>query len=101
MRNLFKNPLEVKDEDSLGVSVIKTATSNYIKGTLAAGAGLGVIALIGWTISKKVESEKEEDKEVLDEEVNAIEVVDYEREEESEEEETKLKVVSSKKAKTK
>jgi hypothetical protein len=57
----FKNPLAVNENDTLGDAIIKGLTEGYIKGTLAAGAGLGVTALVIKAFSKKGNSKKKEE----------------------------------------
>jgi hypothetical protein len=56
----FRNPLKVNEGDTLGQAFVKGATSNYLKGTLAAGAGLGVLAIVVNKFSKKKNSSKKE-----------------------------------------
>lgn len=66
----FKNPLAVNENDNLGTAFVKGAVEGYLKGTLAAGAGLCVLAIIGNTVSKKAKnSKKEEEVELTEEEI--------------------------------
>ena len=73
MRQLFKNAFVAKKTDSLGMTLIKGVTRNYIKGTVAAGVCVGTLYLIGLSMDQRVNSEKDEvdkiltDKEELEE----------------------------------
>lgn len=98
MENFITNTLEVKEDDSLGEVVMKSATKGWLKGTLISGAGLGVLLLGGWLYSKKVKSEKEEEEENPEEEAEVIEAVDYEKDTV---EKPEFKVIDSKKKKAK
>lgn len=63
MKIEFKNPLEVNENDTLGTAVLKGAVTGYVKGVLAAGAGLGLFALGVTLLSSKAEEDSEPEKE--------------------------------------
>ena len=75
MKITIKNPFEVNENDSLGTALLKGAAEGYIKGTLAAGLGLGILALGVMAISKKDDSNEEEEKsnDDLDKELEEME----------------------------
>jgi hypothetical protein len=61
MELTFNNPLEVNENDTLGTAFVKNATKGYLKGVLAAGLGLSVLAYGVKRASKKKEPEKKEE----------------------------------------
>lgn len=70
MKITFKNPFEVKADDTIGDAVVKGLAEGYIKGTIATGVGLGAFALLVKAVSKKEKnSKKKKVKEVTEEEV--------------------------------
>jgi len=83
MKMTIKNPFEVNEKDTLGTALLKGAAEGYIKGTLAAGLGLGVLALVGLAVSKMDNSK--EDEETLNEELDELEDMEQELEKELEE----------------
>lgn len=66
----FNDLFEVNTTDTIGTAVLKGATKGYIQGVLAAGLGLGVLAIGILTISSDSESEETEEelKDELDKE---------------------------------
>lgn len=65
----FTNPLALKEEDTIGMAVLKGATEGYLKGMVVSGLGLCVLAVIGKAVSKKAEnSKKKEDEEIIEDE---------------------------------
>lgn len=63
MKIEFKNPLEVNENDTLGTAILKGAVEGYVKGVLAAGAGLAIFAVGVSVLSSKVEEDSEPEKE--------------------------------------
>lgn len=62
MKIVFKNLLEVNENDTVGDAIIKSMTGGFVKGTLTAGIGLGVAVVLIKTVSKKGSSKKKEEK---------------------------------------
>lgn len=61
MMKKFNELFEVNTNDTLGTALMKGATKGYIQGVLAAGLGLGVLAVGVMAISNKEESEETEE----------------------------------------
>lgn len=57
----INNLFEVNGNDTVGTALLKGATKGYIQGALAAGLGLGVLAVGVMVISNKEESEEMEE----------------------------------------
>lgn len=55
----IKNLLEVNKFDTLGTAFLKKATKGYFKGVLAAGAGLGALAVGYKVLADKAEENSE------------------------------------------
>jgi hypothetical protein len=66
----FKNPLEVNGDDTFGTAFVKKMTDGYVKGALAAGAGLGILAVVVRKISKKSKNSKKKVEKTKDKDVD-------------------------------
>lgn len=66
MKFAFKNPLEVNAGDTIGTAILKGVTVGYVKGVLAAGVGLGALAIGIKVLSDKSEENSEPEKEEED-----------------------------------
>jgi hypothetical protein len=73
MKNVFKNPLKVEENDGILAIVGKTVVSSYIVSLASIGGLVGALATIGYLSEKssKEEVEKSLD-ELVVEEVNKI-----------------------------
>lgn len=60
----FNKLFETNNNDTLGTALLKGATKGYLQGVLAAGLGLGVLAVGVMMISNDEESSEEEEKEL-------------------------------------
>lgn len=60
MMKKINNLFEVNNQDTIGTALLKGATKGYIQGALAAGLGLGVLAIGVFVLSSDEESTEEE-----------------------------------------
>ena len=65
----MRNLLEVKENDTVGIAVVKKATSAYLTGVLGAGVGLAALYVVVKVVEQneeEVETEEvEEDKDIV------------------------------------
>lgn len=69
MMKKITNLFEVNANDTMGTALLKGVTKGYLQGTLAAGLGLGVLA-VGYMIVSNREESDEETEEEFQERVN-------------------------------
>lgn len=62
MMKKINNLFEVNNQDTIGTALLKGATKGYIQGALAAGLGLGILAIGVFALSNDEESTEEEEK---------------------------------------
>lgn len=76
----FNELFAVTEKDTLGTALVKGVTKGYIQGVVAAGIGLGVVAIGVIAISKDGDSEEVEEEITEDDNAEATgdeEVVKY------------------------